>query len=168
MGPAAEQYDRERRNRARDMRRRMHAAHSPMTRRRRANLKEPPGRGIPKAMPLPDSGGKALVSFGRTGCIYGFPLPPPAPLFPAIRAGRRFATSVCRLRHNQMGQGPTEPHWTQYVPTEFWWCCAVQTINDTRNERLELMKAGRSWSSVAGPHQTLGGSNSRKVTPGGG
>ena len=40
----------------------------------------------------------------------------------ALRQGlSRLATSVCQPRHDQMEQGPTE-RWTQYVPTEFWWC----------------------------------------------
>ena len=53
-------------------------------------------------------------------CTEGPPRPVPSP-----EPANRLATSICQLRHDQMEQAPTEPHtthWTQHVPTEFWWC----------------------------------------------
>ena len=51
-------------------------------------------------------------------CSCSLPPPPPTPPTPPVFSRccfpllplARLATSVCQLRHNQMEQGPTEPH----------------------------------------------------------
>ena len=73
----------------------------------------PPGSGLP--LPLPLHGSK--INWGLVPCHRQSP-PVPHNGFGRGQeksstppcSGTRLGTSVCRLRHNQMEQGPTEPH----------------------------------------------------------